>query len=58
MSLTFVNFITPKAGAEHELLFNEPGSADCHNKVIGVLFLNLIVSLFDMNVYGTDIQQS
>jgi hypothetical protein len=26
MSVIFMNFVTPKAGAEHELLFNKPAS--------------------------------
>ncbi len=43
MSLTIMNLITPKAGAKHELLFNEPASG--HVRFDLVQFLVKLITI-------------
>ncbi len=43
ISLTIMNLITPKAGAEHELLFNEPASGHIRFDLVQFLVKLIII---------------
>jgi hypothetical protein len=46
MSLTFVNLVTPKAQAKHELLFNKPAS-EVGLLHIPILYINIGLWFFE-----------
>ena len=48
ISVTFMNLVAPKAGAKDELLFNEPVSADYHNKAKHHTFSFTRLSLYSL----------
>jgi hypothetical protein len=58
MSVIFMNFVTPKAGAEHELLFSKPASetsllnkSSCLAPALGVTKFIIITGLIVVTLY-------